>query len=101
MSRKSIPPIRVGSKSVTYTPPGPSDASVYDRLVFHCEILALRVDGEPRAGIDGDGNYRRHDVRADLRLPDGTTVFDVPYKDQDSPDGSGWCRPFISSISVR
>lgn len=102
MSRKQpIPPIRVGSKCVTYTPPGPVDISRYNRLVFHCEILALYVDGKAVESIDTNRSYYRHDVRADLRLPDGTLVDRVPYAEQPSPDGSSWCRPYISSMRIR
>lgn len=102
MPRKTpIPPIRVGTKRVTYTPPGPNDASRYDRLVFRCELVALRLDGIPVDSIDPDTNYHRRNVRADLRLPDASMVLDVPYSHQDSPDGSSWCRPYITSVSVR
>lgn len=102
MSKKQpIPPIRVGCKRVTYTPPGPVNIERYKRLVFHCEILALYVDGEEVESIDPNRNYYRHDVRADLRLPDGTLVDRAPYEHQDSPDGSSWCRPYISSMRIR
>jgi hypothetical protein len=107
MPRKStrpIPPIRAGSKAVTYTPPGSIGPERYNRLVFHCEILALRLDGETVAEMDADARYNQRDVRADLRLPDGTEVKGVPYHDQTlwvSGDGSSWCRPFITSMSVR
>jgi hypothetical protein len=105
MSRKSkaVPPIRVGSKAVTYTPPGPSGVKKYERLVFHCEILALRLDGVPVDAIYDNVRYDRRDVRADLRLPDGTEVKDAPYCDQVAwtpGDGSEWCRPFITSMKI-
>ena len=107
MPRKSvrpIPPIRVGSKAVTYTPPGPRDYTQYDRLVFRCEILALRLDGETVEEMDADARYDQRDVRADLRLPDGSEVKGVPYEDQvrhAEGDSSSWCRPFITSMSAR
>jgi len=98
------PPIRVGSKAVTYTPPGGGGAEKYSRLVYKCEIIALRLDGEAVTEIDGDRDYSKRDVRADLRLPDGSDVKGVPYTDQtlrDEGDGSSWCRPYITSMTMR
>jgi hypothetical protein len=107
MSRKTprpAPPIRVGSKAVTYTPPGPRGAAVYGRLIYRCEIIALRLDDEPVSEMDAEQSYDRRDLRADLRLPDDSEVLNVPYHDQtlrEPGDGSSWCRPWISSMTVR
>lgn len=101
-----IPPIRVGSRAVTYTPPGPSGIERYSRLVFRCEILSLFLDGDEVESVDPDRDYSRHDLRADLRLPDGSIVTRAPYHDQErrdpaAYDGSSWCRPYITSMNIR
>ena len=103
-TRKKIPDIRVGSKKVTYTRPGPDqDFGNPQGADFRCEILALRVDGTEVDSIHPDAipNSRR-DIRADLKLPDGSVRKNVPDKwNDEAPQLGSWCRPWLSSVTFR
>lgn len=102
--KAAAPPIRVGTKQVTYTPPAPwPKDDRYQALVFHCELERLTLDGAEVEMLDPEQNYYGHDVRARLRTPDGQILDEVPYKHctEDEAKTGSWCRPWISSAVVR
>jgi len=95
--KKTIPPIRVGTKRCTYVPEG---VTLLDgEMVYHCELLALRVDGETVGEVHPDIDTGRRDVRGDLRAPDGTEYTDIRMGR--GHDGPSWSRPYITSIRFR
>jgi hypothetical protein len=87
-TKKGIPPIRVGSRRITFT-------SETGQLVYRCRLAALRLRGEAVDSIPG--HAPPHGVRADIELPDGTMLLDVPY--QTGP--FYWTRPHITSMTLR
>lgn len=105
MSRRApAPPIRVGSKAVTYTPPRPWPGDDrYKALVFHCELVSLTIDGAPIEEMDAERNWYGHAVFGDLRGPDGTDYPRVPYKSCTEDEGAtgSWCWPWLSSVALR
>lgn len=102
MSKKQVfPPIRVGSR-VTYCP-APSTEHDADGPIkdYGARIVVLTLDGELAESVPAD----IHDyvttprVFAQLRLSDGCEVV-VPMK-VFVADRPYWCRPWISSFTLR
>ena len=83
-----IPPIRVGTKRITYT----DEAGAYH---YKCELLSLRdKDGHAVSEIDADRSHRYY---ADVLLPDGRRFDRVPHS---GGTGAGWSRPWITSVKM-
>jgi hypothetical protein len=68
-------------------------------LIFRCKILAMRVDALPVSEVSSDTIGRG--LRADLQLPDGSHVLDVPYRRSEDPREGSWCRPYITSMELK
>lgn len=96
---KKIPPVKVGTSAITYTPPG-EDFLIGER-VFKCRLMHLRVEDEEVDEIPGEvPTAFKLRIRADLLAPDGTWYRDVPLRNSagQTKDTGSWCRPYITSI---
>lgn len=83
-----IPPIKVGTRRITYTDPD-------GERVFRVHLLALYVNDHSVPEIEAE---RAHRALADLELPDGRVLEKV--KHSGGLEHHAWCRPWLSSIRI-
>ena len=92
MPRNKVPPIRVGDTDIVFT------VDVNGPTHRGCTLLALRRNGVAMDHLDAETSTRG--VVADIRLPDGSEVRDIPHGVVAGNDSS-WCRPYIASMTLR